>query len=71
VKAGTDWTVIEMDADVTEPNTLAAETVKVDTPVVVGVPDNTPLEVFNDSPAGNDPDVTENDAAGYPDALNV
>ncbi len=68
---GTASTVIDNDPEVTDPNTLLAEIVNVDIPGVVGVPDSTPVLPVKLIPAGNDPDATVNDAAGYPDAVNV
>jgi hypothetical protein len=56
---------------VADPTTLDAVTVKVNDPVADGVPANTPVELFNDSPVGNDPDVTANVGAGDPEATKV
>jgi hypothetical protein len=55
----------------TDPATLDAVTVKVNDPVADGVPDKTPVEVFNDNPVGNDPALTLNVEAGDPDAVKV
>jgi hypothetical protein len=71
VNTGTDSIVTVSDPEVTDPNTFDALTVNVEGPVVVGVPDNTPLDVLSDNPAGKDPDATAKVAAGYPDATNV
>jgi hypothetical protein len=50
---------------------LVALTVKVDEPAVVGVPDNTPVVVFNDRPGGRAPADTAKVGAGLPEAANV
>jgi hypothetical protein len=50
---------------------LAALTVNVDDPAVVGVPDNTPVVSSNVRPAGRDPLPTVNIGDGLPEALNV
>jgi hypothetical protein len=71
VNAGTDPTVIEIDPDVTDPDEFVALTVNVYTPDAVGVPDNTPLDVFSVNPVGNDPDATANVGVGNPDAAKV
>ena len=64
-------TVIECDADVVVPPALVALTVNVEDPAVDGVPDSTPVEPFNDNPAGRDPDATANVIGAVPDAANV
>lgn len=48
-------------------NPLLAVTVKVKVPIVVGVPDNTPVVVFNVRPVGTVP-VMAKVGAGGPDA---
>ena len=49
-----------------EPALLVAVTVKLYGPAVVGVPEMTPVVVFNVSPAGSEPPVTAYVGAGVP-----
>jgi len=53
------------------PAALVAVTVKVDVPVVVGVPESTPVVGSNSRPTGSDPLLTAYVGAGYPAAVNV
>ena len=50
---------------------MVAVTVNVSEPAAVGVPDTTPVEVFNARPAGRAPADTANVGAGDPDATTV
>jgi len=46
----------DSDDVVTEPLELVAEIVNVEDPLVVGVPDSTPVLLFTVRPAGSDPE---------------
>ena len=48
---------MESDEEVVEPEPLLAETVNVDVPTVVGVPERTPAE-DRVTPAGSEPEAT-------------
>ena len=50
---------------------LLAVTLNEKGPVVVGVPDSTPLAEFKVKPPGSAPDVTANVGVGLPLAVNV
>jgi hypothetical protein len=55
--AGASVEMIESDEEGTEPELLAAMTMKVEVPPAVGVPERTPVE-DRVSPAGSEPEVT-------------
>jgi len=59
VMTGAGGTIVMVNVTATEaPPELDAVTEKVNAPVVVGVPDMTPVEVLSESPGGGEPDVT-------------
>ena len=62
---------IVIEDDVSEPALFVALTTNEYEPAVVGVPDNTPVVLFSDNPAGNAPESIDHDGAGVPDAVNV
>ena len=71
VKAGGALTVIvRLGVRASGGTPLAARTVKVNPPAVVGVPDSTPAAVRL-SPVGRVQEATLNVGAGFPVAVNV
>ncbi len=66
--AGTVMTIDPLETDVDE---LVAETVNVNVPDPVGVPDSTPVVACKVRPGGRLPELTEKVGDGLPVAVNV
>jgi len=71
VKEGEAVTETVCDAKSTEPRAFVARITNVLLPVVVAVPETTPVLEFRLRPAGSDPLWIENVGAGYPVAESV
>ena len=69
VNSGACVTTIVNGPAVTDPAELAAFTLNVNDPTLVGVPDSTP-DPSRLNPSGNDPESTEKLGAGDPAAVN-
>jgi hypothetical protein len=72
VKAGGEFTVIDSGPVLATGFTpLDAETMKEETPAMVGMPESTPVVPFSERPAGREPLVTVKVGLGLPLAVKL
>jgi hypothetical protein len=64
--AGTEFTTIVKACSSKSPAESVTRTVKLDTPVTVGVPEIFPVLLFNSSPSGNAPAAIDQFKGGVP-----